>query len=351
MTYPTTATPFEHDIAGQPDALRRLARSTAPDLSGITGRTWGRIVLTGMGSSHFAALPTWRRLIARGLPAWTIDTGQLLGDHAVVTADTLLVVTSQSGASGEVTELLARRAEGDVVPAALVGVTDDTASPLARAADLVLPLHSGPEATVTTKSYLNTVGVHRRLSVAFADGDLDGVDAELLDTATTVEDLLENDAVRTELADVARATVEHPAGRLAFVGVRDTAATAQFAALIVKESAKVVAEGYTSGQFRHGPFELAGDGLTAVVFFPDDDPADPSLHRLCTDLVQTGSRVVAVGGDGADATTTIPVRTTSPVATAAAGAVVVELFAVELARANQVEPGVFVYGSKITTKT
>ena len=179
---------------------------------------------------------------------------------------------------------------------------------------------------------------HRHLARHDDHGNARPVGRQVLETAIAVEDLLQNDATRTELVHAARQMVDHPAGRLAFIGVRGATATAQFAALVVKESAKVVAEGYTSGQFRHGPFELAEEGLTAVLFFPNDDPADPSLHRLCTDLVQTGSRVIAVGSDSAEATVTIPLTMTSPLAAAAGGAVVVELFAVELARANQVEP-------------
>jgi glutamine---fructose-6-phosphate transaminase (isomerizing) len=105
-------TPFERDIREQPDALRRLAEAEPPDLAGVTGVPWDRIVLTGMGSSHFAGLPTWRRLTALGHAAWTIDTGRLLDSPELVTPGTLLVVTSQSGASGEVVELLARRASG-----------------------------------------------------------------------------------------------------------------------------------------------------------------------------------------------------------------------------------------------
>jgi hypothetical protein len=69
---------------------------------------------------------------------------------------------------GEIVKLLDLVERGRVNPALLVGITDDAKSPLASAADVFRPLHSGPEATVSTKSYLNTLGVHRGLSAAFA---------------------------------------------------------------------------------------------------------------------------------------------------------------------------------------
>ena len=45
---------------------------------------------------------------APGSDAWRIDTGQLLDSPELLTPDTLLIATSQSGASGEVVELLDR---------------------------------------------------------------------------------------------------------------------------------------------------------------------------------------------------------------------------------------------------
>lgn len=347
---PTTpATPFERDIAEQPAALRRLAGAPATDLGLVTGRDWERVVLTGMGSSHCAGLPTWRRLTALGRSAWAIDTGQLLDDDALLTEGTLLIVTSQSGASGEVTELLRRRGTGQVAPAAVVGITDDGTSPLARAADLSIPLHSGPEATVSTKSYLNTLAVHRLLRAAVAGEDGEQVRrSELPDAAAAVQEVIDGHG-GSDLAAHATATAQHPARRLAYLGARDSAGTALFAALITKESAKIPAEGYVGGQFRHGPFELAGEGLTAVVLAPDRRTPDASLRRLATDLLRTGTRVIVVGDPGSDATATIPVGGSTDLAFAAASAVVAELFAVDLARANGVVPGAFLHGSKITT--
>ncbi len=339
-------TPFEIDILEQPEALHRLADATAAPLDALTSTRWDRIVLTGMGSSHFAGLPTWRRLVELGQSAWTLDTGQLLDNDQLITDGTLLIVTSQSGASGEVTELLAHRRTGRIGPATLVGVTDDEAGPLARAADILLPLHAGPEATVSTKSYLNTLAVHRLVRAAFAGEDVAAIRAtELADAAAAVQDVIG----RVDLGKYATGVAHHPARRLAYIGVRDSGGTAEFAALITKESAKIAAEGYIGGQFRHGPFELAGDGLTVMIFAPERDRADASLRRLAADLVDTGTQVVAVGDPGCPATVSVTIGGSSDLAFTAASSVVAELFAVDVARANGVTPGAFVHGSKITT--
>ena len=340
------STPFELNIAEQPQALHHLAGATGINLDPLTAQGWERVVITGMGSSHFAGLPTWRLLTALGHNAWTIDTGQLLDNDALLTSQTLLIVTSQSGASGEVLELLERRRQGRISPAAVVGIANDATSPLAQAADLFLPLHSGPEATVSTKSYLNTLAVHRLIRAAFTSENVEQIRrTELLDAAGAVQTVIDS----VDLAGFADAAAGHPARRLAYIGARDSAGTALFSALITKESAKIAAEGYVGGQFQHGPFELAGNGLTVMIFAPERHHPDISLRRLATDLLQVGSTVIVVGDPESDSTVSVPIGGTTDLAFTAASSVAAELFAVDLARANGVTPGAFIHGSKITT--
>ena len=95
--------PFERDMDDQAQALRAFTQSALPlAVTRLLRGRYDRIVLTGMGSSHFAALPGWRRLADAGHPAWWVDTGQLLDAPGLITPGTLLVATSQSGASAEV---------------------------------------------------------------------------------------------------------------------------------------------------------------------------------------------------------------------------------------------------------
>jgi glucosamine--fructose-6-phosphate aminotransferase (isomerizing) len=338
-------TPFEADIAEQPVALRRLADSGIPDLTALTAREWDRVVLTGMGSSHFAGIPTWRALTALGRPAWAVDAGQLLETPGLITDRTLLIITSQSGGSGEAVELISRCSSGALPAGLVVGITDDAESPLATGADVFLPLQSGPEATVSTKSYLNTLAVHRRIIGAFAGEPADAAQLDIRATADTVETLLN----AVDLAAIARRTATHERRRLAYIGWGDEGATALFAGLITKESSKVPAEGFVGGQFRHGPFELAGDGMTAVLFGALRGSDHEGLHRIGSDLLGTGAAVVLVGAGDLPGATAVaaPARTT--LEALAAGAVVAQLFAVDLARSNGYTPGAFLYGSKITT--
>jgi fructoselysine-6-P-deglycase FrlB-like protein len=340
------ATPFELDILAQPGALHDIAVAGAPDgLISLARRPWDRIILTGMGSSHFAGIPTWRSLTAAGFTSWAVDTGQLLDTPGLLTPGTLLVATSQSGASGEIVELLDRIDSTGYRPGGVIGVTADPDSPLARNADLYLPLYSGPEATVSTKSYLNTLVAHAELVTAATGGDLSAVYAETHRVAETVEAVIRH----TDTASIAARTLTPARPRLAAVGKRDDAATALFAALITKESSKIPIEGHIGGQFRHGPFELAGPGLTVFLYGVTRRHADDATMRLAADLRDTGADVVLVGDQHLDGIDTLRAPAGTDLEGLATGAVIAQLVAVELAHENGVEPGAFAYGSKITT--
>ena len=103
----TSPSPFENDIAAQPAALRALAESdalTALSVPHVSG--FDRVILTGMGASHYSVIPTWQRLVNCGYPAWWLSTSELLESPALVTRESLLLITSQSGRSGEIVALL-----------------------------------------------------------------------------------------------------------------------------------------------------------------------------------------------------------------------------------------------------
>ncbi|RFA18813.1 SIS domain-containing protein [Subtercola boreus] len=342
----TLNTPFEVDIEAQPDALHALAGAAAPSgLAELDPLAFNRIVFTGMGSSHFVGIPTWRELTAGGKPTWAVDTGQVLDTPGLLTPDTLLVITSQSGASGEVVALLDRLENYPALPRMIVGITADGSSPLAQTAELFLPLRSGAEATVSTKSYLNSLVVHAQLAAALGGRDVSAVNREADHLAGVVAALLSN----TDTREVAARTMAAERPRVASVGWRADAATALFAGLITKESSKVAIEGHIGGQFRHGPFELAGPGLTAFLYGAHATSDDGSLARLASDLVATGAHVVLIGDLELAGTTTIQAAASTSLEGLVTGAVVSQLIARDLALENGVVPGAFAYGSKVTT--
>lgn len=332
---------FELDIDDQAAALSALDAAAIPDgLEVIVRGAYDRIILTGMGSSHYAALPSWRRLVDADKAAWCVDAGQLLDNPRLLTTDSLLIATSQSGASGEVAALLDSFGEKPR-PAAVVGVTNDPVSRLGAAADYTYPIHSGSEATVSTKSYLNTLAALDDLTSRILGVPHDDVAA----TAQMIANLVVPDAIDV----LAQTYVTAPDPRLAFIGYQDHAATALYAGLITKEAAKVAAEGYVGGEFRHGPLELAGPGLMAVFFGGTDAGDNPSLRRLAADLAESGAAVLVVGPAGVPGTIEVAAPNIHATGQLSHSAVLAQHLAVAIAKARGITPGDFAFGNKVTT--
>src|SRR5262245_26105597 len=112
MTEATGPSSYINDILGQPRALRAAFRAISTEellTLGCLIRAHERIVLTGMGASLFAMLPAWRILVAAGIPAWHLDTAELLSlRNGLLTDRTLVIAASQSGRSAELVTLAAQ---------------------------------------------------------------------------------------------------------------------------------------------------------------------------------------------------------------------------------------------------
>ncbi|RJL23175.1 SIS domain-containing protein [Bailinhaonella thermotolerans] len=336
-------TPFERDITDQPAALERLlaAERAHPPLPLLHGGE--KIVVTGMGSSLYAGYPTWRRLLAAGADAWWISASELLDNPTLAQRAHLAIVTSQSGRSGEVLALLDQWDKAG--PRHVIGVTDDPDSPLARRSHLVRPLHSGPEATVSTKSYLNTLAAHALLAGELTGDPLGPVISEIRLAAAELARALR---ARHPSAVIAAAATGAGSPRLALLGGGDQAATALTGALILKEAAKVPAEAFVGGAFRHGPIELAGPGLTAVMLTGPGSGRD-SLAHLAADLAPTGTTLVTIGPHTLPGVFHhIPTPQAGRPADLILPMLAIQRLAVALARATGVEPGHFHIGQKVT---
>lgn len=338
-------TGYERDILDQPDAIARVARAVfSKQLASLNLGRFGRILLAGMGSSDYATIPLEQAMASRGWPVWRLPAGRLLEMPALITAPALLWLTSQSGRSGEVVALLDRLPRHGVT---VVGVTNDPASPLGHRADLRLDLDSGDEATVSSKSYLNTLAWVSRVA-AWVRGGAEGerLAAEQIGrTAETLRAWLS--APSPDIATLAARTLAGPQTRIALVGAGADAATALTGGLILKEAAKVAAEGYAGGAFRHGPMELAGPGLTVLLFGTGAED-DATIRHLARDLARTGSAVAAITPVPLEGATHIPVSGDSEFARLAHGMAVVQQLSVALARQAGIAPGEFRWGQKIT---
>lgn len=341
---PFSASPYELDINDQIAALDdQLAYELPAALAELDLKAYDRIILTGMGSSDYTALPIERDLAARGYPVWRIDAGRLLDFPQLITPDTLLWATSQSGMSGEIVSLLSQLT-GTKRPKTIIGVTNAQNSTLAQACDILVALKSGSEATVSSKSYINTLVAQYRISLALRGESEAPLLASLAGFRQHMANLIKDRQGVQQLTDKAFDNAEP---RLVLVAMGADGATAMTGALILKEACKVMAEGYLGGEFRHGPLETSGPGMIAVLI---GDGTDSTLETLAQDLLANGTTVVTIGPKAYAQSQLLPTAGHDEITRLIAGILYVQHFTVTFARARGLVPGEFLYGNKITVK-
>jgi glucosamine--fructose-6-phosphate aminotransferase (isomerizing) len=335
---------FIAEISGQPAAIRR-AREAALDqadaLASIRAR--GHIVFTGMGSSYDACYPIVTALGAAGVAATMLDSAELLHFRLpAVAADTLVVCVSQSGRSAEtvrVAEALAGRAQRPPV----VAITNGADNPLAAVADIHLDTRAGEEHGPSTMTFAATLVMLEAVASALGAGSTDGAEAAAAEAERLVTD--------------AEATAELLAGwlddrpvltLLARGGAR---AAAEMGALTLKEAARFPAESLQAAQFRHGPLELAGPEMAAIVF------ATSTVTRaldfgMAAELAAAGAAVLAVGPeDGSpDGTTPFAVGELPDCLSPAVAVIPTQLLSWSLARARGLDPGGYTRATKVTER-
>ena len=281
------------NILGQPQALRsaleHFEREPFARLGArIQGGEFDRIILTGMGASLYVSYPAWLLLAQAGLPAWWVETGELLQSaRALITPRSLVWLVSQSGRGPEQLDLLDAMT---LQPARLVlATTNDSASPLAQRASLVLPLYTAAEKGVATRSYVNTLALTQLAAQTIAGQDVAPGIGALHHTASALEDYLSGwEDIVASLGEL----LPNP-DRLILVGWGASLAAALDGALVLKEAARASAEGMSTGQFRHGPLELADSHLTVLVF-DGPEPAATADRQLAQTIAECGARALRV---------------------------------------------------------
>ena len=174
-------------------------------------------------------------------------------------ADALVIGISQSGQSPDIVEVVR---EGRRQGALTLAISNEPRSPLAEAAELVLPLHAGEErAVAATKTYTAQLMAVAMLSAALRNDPRAW--AELAALPAQVQATIDLNQGVVAIAERLR---EH--SRLVVLGRGYNLSTAFEITLKVKETSGVLAHGYSSADFLHGPKAILDRGLPVMAVTP-----------------------------------------------------------------------------------
>ena len=193
----------------------------------------------------------------------------------------LHITVSQSGASPDIIAVQDEAKRGGALTVAVVNVAD---SPLARAADIVLPIHAGTEKSVAaTKSFIASAAALAAITQAASGNEA------LAEGLKRLPDTLE----RACDADYGPALPLLVKAQSLFTAGRGPGfAIALEAALKAKETAKLHAEAFSLAELMHGPMQLVEEGFPILAFAPEDEALSSSI-AVMDKLRGLGARIVA----------------------------------------------------------
>lgn len=326
------------EIYEQPAALRRLIDAESEPVARLAHTLKARrcqyVVIAARGSSDNAARYAQYLIGASlGLPVALATPSLHTRYSAHLRFEGALVIgISQSGASPDICTVIddARRAG-----APTVAITNNPESPLARAAESVIPLHAGTERSVAaTKTYTTQLAALALLTLNMAN------DQAGLATLQTIPDAMEamlslDDRMRDIAGKMADATAAVTIGR----GYHY--ATAWEIALKLKELTYVAAEPYSAADFQHGPIALVREDFPVILIATTGAVAD-DLTALAIRLRNLGAHLTVISDmpailEAADHPAPLPVSVEerfSPMTAVIAG----QLLAFHLARARGFDP-------------
>jgi glucosamine--fructose-6-phosphate aminotransferase (isomerizing) len=264
------------------------------DLSQIT-----RVTIVACGTSYYAGMVAkyWFETFAR-LPVDLDVASEFRYRDPVLEPGGLALFISQSG---ETADTLAALRHCKTAGQTIAVVVNVPTSSMAREADLLLPTHAGPEIGVaSTKAFTCQLAVLAALAahLAVKRGRMDRAEeadvvAQLVETPSALNAALAHD---DEIAAMAHLIA--PARDVLYLGRGPDYPLALEGALKLKEISYIHAEGYASGEMKHGPIALIDEAVPVIVLAPSGPLFEKTVSNMQEVRARGGKIVLISDADG-----------------------------------------------------
>ncbi len=302
---------FEHymlkEIFEQPKSLQdsfggriSLDNGTARlgGLTEVADRMRGieRIIIVACGTAWHAGLVGEYMLEEyAGIPVEVEWASEFRYRNPILDDKTTVIAISQSG---ETADTLAGIREAKNKGALVLGIVNSVGSTIARETDAGIYNHIGPEISVaSTKAFTSQVAIlalitvflgrQRRMSLVMGKRILE----ELSLLPEKIEEFLkDNDIERI-------AKKYHKAKNFAFLGRKYCQPLAFEGALKLKEISYIHAEGFASGEMKHGSIALIDKDFPSFFIAPKDSVYDKNVSNI-EEIKSRGGSIIAITTKG-----------------------------------------------------
>ncbi|MEX0277100.1 MAG: glutamine--fructose-6-phosphate transaminase (isomerizing) [Ruegeria sp.] len=297
------------EIAEQPVVVAEAIRSYLPANgnevvlpgAGIDFTKLDRLTMVACGTAFYACLTAkyWFEQLA-GMPVEVDIASEFRYREPPIPERTLAMFVSQSGETADTLAAL-RYCEGKADK--IVSVVNVPESSIARESDLALPIHAGVEIGVaSTKAFTCQLSVLLMMALKAASDRGTLTADEIADHAAALRGLPsvlntaldQNQAIRTSAQRLSEAR------DVLFLGRGLMYPLAMEGALKLKEISYIHAEGYASGELKHGPIALIDKHMPVVVMAPKDTVFDKTVSNMQEVMARKGKVILVSDDDGID---------------------------------------------------
>jgi len=261
---------------------------------------YDRIVLVACGTAYYAChvAKYWFEQLAR-IPVEIDVASEFRYRTPPMTGKEAAVFVSQSGETADTLAALRYVSEQNVD---VISVVNSATSTIARESKTSLPIMAGVEIGVaSTKAFSCQLTALAALAVLAGRqrGHVSTTrEAELAEYLTAVPNLfVKAIGLEAEIIRVARELAQ--ARDILFLGRGSMYPLALEGALKLKEISYIHAEGYASGELKHGPIALIDSHTPVIVFAPKDELFDKSVSNMQEVMARGGRVLLVTDEDGA----------------------------------------------------
>ncbi|MEQ9661379.1 MAG: glutamine--fructose-6-phosphate transaminase (isomerizing) [Parasphingopyxis sp.] len=294
--------------------LRRIDDCVAmPDMDfDLAG--FDRVSIVACGTSSYVAMigKYWIEKFAR-VPVEVDVASEFRYRDPVLSEKQLAIFISQSGETADTLAALKHCKAAGIRTAGIINVPT---SSMAREVDLLLPTHAGPEIGVaSTKAFTCQLAVMAAFATRIArdHGKLPaGEESEIVRQLSEAPEAM-NMALGHDEEIAAMAGTIAEARDVLYLGRGPDYPMALEGALKLKEISYIHAEGYASGEMKHGPIALIDDKVPLIVIAPSGPLFEKTVSNM-QEAQARGAQVVLISdadgiakaGEGTIATIEMP---------------------------------------------
>lgn len=253
------------------------------------------VTIIGCGTAFYAGLLSsyYLEQLVDGLTIDVVAASELRYRAFHLPKNTVAIVVSQSG---ETADTLACLREIKRRGVKTIGVINAVGSTIAREVDGGVYVHAGPEISVaSTKAFTSQVTAITMFGIQMAQAK----GASVKETGKYIQEMSElpseiEKVVKNHKDEISKLAKKYAKYEHALYFGRDTLfPVAMEGALKLKEISYIQAEGYASGELKHGPIALVDDKFFEVALLLDNWLFDKSLSAI-QEVNARGGHIIAI---------------------------------------------------------